>query len=80
MLPPVRCTTCGYPVGDVWALFDEARTKITRAALEADDTHPSMLPVSDTKVDCGPLLDALGVLRLCCRVHLMTGVCFHDEY
>lgn len=72
------CTSCGLPIGDVAGLFQAARAALVAASLEAEDVAPAFAPVAGLQIECGQILDGLGVTELCCRVHLMSGMEFHE--
>jgi DNA-directed RNA polymerase subunit N (RpoN/RPB10) len=82
MLTPVRCMTCGLPVGDVAAIYRvlaAARARNERARL---DIHApaSAFVAPDYSTAVGDILDQLGIVFDCCRVHVFTSMVFSDHF
>jgi DNA-directed RNA polymerase subunit N (RpoN/RPB10) len=81
MLVPVLCFTCGLPIGEVDDLFRGMREALVRAALAGRDTTATQAAVdAGLQIDCGPLLDALGITHDCCRKSIVTAMHFCDYY
>lgn len=78
---PVRCFSCGGPVGQVVTVFAHARQKRIREVLKSRDTAPSQATIdTDLQVACGDILDRLGILDDCCRTSLFTTMVFQEYY
>ena len=82
MLTPVRCMSCGLPVGDVAAIYRvlaAARARDERVRL---DLHASAaaLVAPGYASPVGDILDRLGVVFDCCRVHVFTAMVFSDYF
>jgi DNA-directed RNA polymerase subunit N (RpoN/RPB10) len=81
MLVPIRCFTCGLPIGDVSAIYryhkdrlcrsEQKRLGITEKALDIDPR---------VNIDMEKILDALQIKKLCCRAHLITVMKLVDWY
>jgi DNA-directed RNA polymerases I, II, and III subunit RPABC5 len=75
MIIPVRCFTCGKVLADKWRAYEKAcaeedKTKDKEAAAPKTAVlHPNF----DGRVR-GPILDALGITRICCRRHMLGHV------
>ena len=81
MLIPVRCITCGTPIGHVAPAFAHARRKRARAALGARGTLPMQAMVdAELALPVGDILDRLAVTHDCCRKTLVTTMIFQDYY
>jgi DNA-directed RNA polymerase subunit N (RpoN/RPB10) len=67
---PIVCVECGYPLGDKYELFREARKKCQMSDL----VYPlADMPKTDEKTDSlRYLLKALGVTKSCCITHMMV--------
>ncbi|KAM0026714.1 putative DNA-directed RNA polymerase transcription regulator Homeodomain-LIKE family [Helianthus debilis subsp. tardiflorus] len=63
MIIPVRCFTCGKVIGNKWDTYLDL--------LQSDYTEGAVLCWCFCLVDA---LDALGLVRYCCRRMLMTHV------
>ena len=82
MLTPVRCLSCGLPIGDVATLFRilaAARAREERSRL---DLHaPASAFVTPAyAASTRDILDRLGIANDCCRVHLFTTMDFNDYF
>ncbi|NBQ70675.1 MAG: hypothetical protein EBU46_18310 [Nitrosomonadaceae bacterium] len=81
MLVPVRCMTCGCPVGDVAPVFARLRTRRAREVLGERGALPTQAMIdAELSVPCGDILDRLKVTADCCRKTLMTSMVFSDYY
>lgn len=72
MIIPVRCFTCGKVIADVWEYFCKRRLELAH-----DETTQNARSVSDLFMDgviLKPVLDELGLTRMCCRRHLLGHV------
>lgn len=72
------CTTCGFPIGDVAGCFQAARAALVAEKLREADVDPAYVAVASLQIECRELLDSLGVFGACCRIHLTTGMEFHE--
>ena len=82
MLTPVRCLSCGLPIGDVATIFRvlaAARAREERARL---DIHAPASAFVTPAYAAGTrdILDRLGIANDCCRVHLFTAMDFNDYF
>jgi DNA-directed RNA polymerase subunit N (RpoN/RPB10) len=81
MLVPVRCITCGTPIGHIAPAFAHARRKRARTALGARGTLPMQAMVdAELALPVGDILDRLAVTHDCCRKTLVTTMIFQDYY
>lgn len=73
MIIPVRCFTCGKLLADKWEYYAEEAKKIDDKAAQGEQTseprHKNMEPGFK-----GPLLDRMGLDRICCRRHMISHV------
>ena len=81
MLVPVKCITCGYPVGSVEDLFHIMRAKKVKAILEERGTQATQAAVDvGLQIDCSDILDKLHITHECCRKTLVTAMIFTDSH
>lgn len=83
MIIPVRCFTCGNILADK----ELAYRKLVENASESTTSLPFMYNMDDIhsksvdelKSVQGKALDKLGVVKMCCRRHMLTSVdCLED--
>lgn len=83
MLIPVRCFTCGYPIGRVAALFRFIRARRVREYLKGRQVIPTQVMAdAQLQIDMSDVFDRLAIPRDsdCCRVHLTSAMDFRDYY
>lgn len=79
MIIPVRCFTCNKVLGDKWNYYDNEVKKYEQSMTNKKIT------VEDLKIDSnkqtyfyetykGKILDDLGLVKLCCRRHMLGHV------
>lgn len=75
MIIPVRCFTCGKVLADKYEYYRQKVLELERKQ-KNDETHDNKQHVSDTfdGVKTGPILDDLGLKRMCCRRHMLGHV------
>ncbi|KAH1264344.1 DNA-directed RNA polymerase subunit 10-like protein [Glycine max] len=68
MIIPVRCFTCGKVIGNKWDTYLDL--------LQSDYSEGSVVTLWSCVITliAGDALDALGLVRYCCRRMLMTHV------
>lgn len=74
MIIPVRCFTCGKVLADKYEYYKKKVIELERQQ-KHDDSIPKQ-HVSDAfdGVKTGPILDELGLKRMCCRRHMLGHV------
>ncbi len=75
MIIPVRCFTCGKILADKWRSY-QRRVKEMKEKGELaddDDIEHDVVKIS-TKEPRGIILDELGIVRMCCRRHMLSHV------
>jgi DNA-directed RNA polymerase subunit N (RpoN/RPB10) len=81
MLVPIQCFSCGLPIGDRADLFRTMREKRVRQILQKRGTIAPQAAIDvGLQVDCSDILDLLGVVEDCCRLHLVSAMEFSDVY
>ncbi len=84
MLPPVRCISCGRPLGDKAVLYRIIRRKMAANALgdDADPRNPTLvgMPGVPVQFSMGEILDRLGVTTSHCRATLLTNMELIDHF
>lgn len=77
MYPPIVCF-CGRVLGNIYVLYCVAKAKLL--AQKGLDIDPAQIPSCDgIDTSLEKLGDALGILRECCRVRLVTQREFRHE-
>lgn len=82
MIIPIRCMTCGKVMADKYDWYvqevlklqkkqDEAKPKKEKKKGGAKDQD---IPETFESLKTGPILDKLGLTRICCRRHMLTTV------
>ena len=87
MIIPIRCFTCGKVLADKWEYYDEQVNKLTKLTKlsnkdvksETDDDKQSndtskSVDKSFEQLKTGPILDKLGLKRMCCRRHFIGHI------
>lgn len=78
MYPYITCH-CGNDLGSLWPLFAAMRAAHLRDKFDVAD--PAVIQLShDMQTALGPILDAIGCTRVCCRTKLLTQKLFKDVY
>ena len=79
MIIPVRCFTCHKVIGNKWDWFNKQRERIA-SEKKLKRTTQSDIDVSDIRDlyfsddSEGKLLDEMGLVKLCCRRHMLTHI------
>lgn len=79
MIIPVKCFTCGMVIGDKYRFYvQEVRKKkmTKKMGEELMDVDKVLYLTKDfhEKTAEGEVLDELGLVKMCCRRHLLTHV------
>ena len=80
MLIPIRCFTCGHPVGDKWGYFVDAMIEKKNASKEKKDSQMDIqyIDIKDdgsiTKSIEGEILDELEMHKYCWRRMFLGNV------
>ena len=79
MIIPVKCFTCGMVIGDKYRFYvQEVRKKKMTRKMGEDlmDVDKVLYLTKDfhEKTAEGEVLDELGLVKMCCRRHLLTHV------
>ena len=74
MIIPVRCFTCGKVIGDKYRYYQEqvGKEKISRGMQQDKVTYLTKDFVDKTPE--GRVMDELGLVKPCCRRHVLTHV------
>lgn len=82
----VCCPSCGGNLGVVAPAYAYALAQLERSRGDKVAAGPVAAAVSSgfagfaPGTACGPLLDALGLSRVCCRMHMLTHVKLADVF
>tara|TARA_Y100000816_G_C26103318_1_gene585367 strand:- start:479 stop:712 length:234 start_codon:yes stop_codon:yes gene_type:complete len=74
MIIPVKCFTCGEVLADKYRYYLEQtkKKKITRGLAIEDLKY--LTKENTNKTPEGEVLDELGLVKMCCRRHMLTHV------
>lgn len=81
MIIPIRCFTCGKVIADKWRSYErqcaelDARVSVQVSDIEPDRSGQGLLNVSPRD----DILNGLGLVRMCCRRHMLTHVDLHHH-
>ena len=80
MLIPIRCFTCNKVIGDKYVLYKELSNK----HIEADNLDKDEIRYMDTSQaqefsPYGKALNELGLMKMCCRRHMLGHVDIIDD-
>jgi DNA-directed RNA polymerase I, II, and III subunit RPABC5 len=68
MIIPVRCFTCGKVLANKWLKYKELVDK------ENEKNEKNDVDVGSFEGDYGPILDKIGITKICCRRHMLGHV------
>ena len=79
MIIPVRCFTCGKVIGSKWKRYEELvlENRIKQGKDPKEDSILDIVYLSEDSTQQTPeaiALDQLGLVRYCCRRHLLGHV------
>lgn len=79
MIIPVRCFTCGKVIGSKWKRYEELvlENRIKQGKDPKEDSVLDIVYLSEETTQQTPeaiALDQLGLVRYCCRRHLLGHV------
>lgn len=81
MLVPIRCITCGLPIGDVAVIFRRIRFRRAKEELKDRGVIPTQAAIDAAlQINMEDVLDALGITNDHCRRTLTSAMCFQDYY
>lgn len=74
MIIPVKCFTCGMVIGDKYRYY---LSEVQRRKKEKSINSEDILYLTENFMDKtteGDVLDDLGLVKVCCRRHMLTHV------
>ena len=74
MIIPVKCFTCGNVLGNKYRYYLEEVRKIKSIDSMKVDEVVYLTEATVDKTPEGRVLDNLGLVKLCCRRHMLTHV------
>jgi len=78
MIIPIKCFTCGKVLADKYLFYvREVRKKKIAKEKESGEQTDNIVYLTKTNITKTPeghALDTLGLMRMCCRRHLLTHV------
>lgn len=84
MLTPVRCLTCGMPLGDVAPLYRLLKAERMAEYIEKHKiqaVHLDLDPLlADEYISMSDVLYMLGIYERCCRGIMMSTMDIRDYY
>ena len=72
MIIPIRCSTCGKVLANLYPKYCEKTSKYREEHGDVNTFDMSSKTVKKTKK--GEVMDELGLKRYCCRTHILTHV------
>jgi DNA-directed RNA polymerase subunit N (RpoN/RPB10) len=72
MIIPIRCSTCGKVLANVYNSYLEKTQKYTEEHGDVNIINMGCKTIKKTKK--GEVMDELGLKRYCCRTHILTHV------
>lgn len=74
MIIPVKCFTCGKVIADKWNAYQKmVADQENKESKEMKKNNDGLVENFDENLK-GPILDKLGLERLCCRRHLLSHI------
>jgi DNA-directed RNA polymerase subunit N (RpoN/RPB10) len=71
MIIPIRCTNCGFMLADKWRFYENRVNQLRKeAGLGKEPLYIDGTTIPDTPER--RVCDELGIVRYCCRKHLLT--------
>jgi len=74
MIIPVKCFTCGKVIGNKYNYYQREVRKLKMARNMEVDKVVYLTEDYIDKTPEGEVLDNLGLIKMCCRRHLLTHV------
>jgi DNA-directed RNA polymerase subunit N (RpoN/RPB10) len=74
MIIPIKCVTCGMVLADKYRYYLEEVRKRKIAKSQDINTVLYLTKEFTEKTAEGEVLDELGLVKMCCRRHLLTHV------
>ena len=79
MITPIRCFTCGYPIGRVAVVFRSIRARLVKEFLKAHPLVATQAAIDATlQLDMSGHFARLAVTNDCCKVHLGCAMDLRD--
>uniref|UniRef100_A0A6C0HEX7 DNA-directed RNA polymerase n=1 Tax=viral metagenome TaxID=1070528 RepID=A0A6C0HEX7_9ZZZZ len=71
MIIPIRCMNCGFVLGDKWRYYQHRVAQLrNESGLGKEPVYIDGTSIPDTPER--KVFDELGIVRYCCRKHLLT--------
>lgn len=74
MIIPIRCVSCNNVLAGKWISYIEKVKENKKKDGRPDNDEMVYLTQTTTKTAEGRALDELGIVRMCCRRHMLTHV------
>ena len=74
MIIPVKCFTCGKVLADKYRYYLREVRKIKAARGDEGDRVVYLTEVNVEKTPEGTVLDRMGLVKMCCRRHMLAHV------
>ncbi len=74
MIIPVKCFTCGNVIGNKYRYYQDEVRKIKSGDSMRVDEVVYLTEGTVDKTPEGRVLDKIGLVKLCCRRHMLTHV------
>lgn len=74
MIIPIKCFTCGKVIADKYRKYLEKVRELKLSAGQSVDKVIYLTKETRDKTPEGRVMDELGIVKMCCRRHLLTHV------
>ena len=79
MIIPVRCISCGMPIGDVYDIFHKMKDEKDREYLKEHNIAPEKAS-GNLKINIiyDEIFEMLQIKNMCCKIHIVTPIYFYN--
>lgn len=74
MIIPIRCVSCNNVLAGKWLSYLDKVKELKKKDGRPENDEIQYLNQLTTKTAEGKALDELGIIRMCCRRHILTHV------
>lgn len=78
MIIPVRCITCGMPIGDVYDTFHKMKSEKDKKYFDEHNISPEKASsILQVNLEYDEFFEKLFIENMCCKIHLVTAIDFY---
>lgn len=75
MLEFIQCPSCGSRIGKIFELYQRIRSSLSAKEMQSKGVDSKFAGLIDNvNVDMSEFLEAMGIIKICCRMHITTAV------